>query len=248
MNCLAIETSPRVGSVALSVGCGEVVERELTAARGQARDLAGAIESVTAEVRFALADLDCISVGLGPGGYTGMRLAVATARSLGFALKKPVIGIPSTAALAAGDDVPDGEIAVVFDARKGFVYFARYERVNNGLPVELSAPLCLPVERAALEVGPRPFVLGDGMGLLAEQLGRELDGSDVAFARARHVLALGVARFSGGDRADPRTLESASAEPALVEPALVEPLYLRPSEAEILWRRRQVESAGKPTD
>lgn len=223
MNLLAIETSARVGSVAIRTKDGAASERELSAGRGQARDLAGAIEHLAREISLPLAALDGIAVGLGPGGYTGMRLAIATARALAFALSKPVVGIASTAAMAAGEDVPDGEVVVALDARKGFCYFARYTRSEEGV-AELAAPRCVLAEQAALEVGPSAYVVGDARPHLSAALGRELAGSDVAFARARHVLALAGARFSSGDDDAPRTLD---------------PLYLRPSEAELLWIRRR---------
>lgn len=221
---LAIETSPRVGSVALSTADGTIRSAELTAERGQARDLAGAIERLCAEAGVAMRQLDAIAVGLGPGGYTGMRLAVATARTLGYVLGRPVLGVASSLAAAHGAAVPAGDIVFALDARKGFVYFARYARSTDGEVREVVAPTCVGAARIAAELPAAPFVIGDGLPALAAAAQRELPGVAEAFPVADDVLRVARARFSRGERDEERTLQ---------------PLYLRPSEAELLWRRRE---------
>jgi tRNA threonylcarbamoyl adenosine modification protein YeaZ len=81
-----------------------------------------------------LADLETIVVGTGPGTFTGLRIGLATARSLGFALSVPVRGVGTLDALLQGDGV---DVACV-DARRGEVFAA-----GTGVPLGAYAPEAL---------------------------------------------------------------------------------------------------------
>src|SRR5690606_40963487 len=88
----------------------------------------------------APADLSAIAVGVGPGPYTGLRVGLVTARSMGEALGIPVHGFCTldVIAWATGRTEP---FAVVTDARRREVYWARYDscRVRTRGP-EVGAP------------------------------------------------------------------------------------------------------------
>lgn len=83
-------------------------------------------------------DLDVIAVGQGPGSYTGVRIAVTTAKTLAWAWKKPLIGVSSLEALAFGawnsiveageekEQTCDNWIIPLMDARRGQVYTSRF--------------------------------------------------------------------------------------------------------------------------
>lgn len=62
-------------------------------ARGQGEALVPLLERVMAEAGFALTDLEALGVGIGPGNFTGTRIAVSTARGLALALGRPAIGV-----------------------------------------------------------------------------------------------------------------------------------------------------------
>lgn len=81
-----------------------------------------------------------IAVAVGPGSFTGIRIAVTTAKSLGYAWKVPVVPIDSLAALAAGlveveVDSPPESITVVLNAYRGQVYAAHFLVVDGRLAV-----------------------------------------------------------------------------------------------------------------
>lgn len=239
MIVLGIEASAREGSVALvaSDRAGETgdpaagtyrvlhVER-LPMAQGAGRLLAPAIERLLAQARIELPALACIAVGLGPGGYTGARLAVATALGLGFAANVPVLGIESTAALAANPKVPIGDVGVVLDAKNGDVYAARYRKHDRGV-TRLVAPFVAPAARALELLGACPFFAGDGLprleGIAQDQV-PSIAGDASIEARAEEVGGLGLLRHSLGE-SDPREA--------------IRPLYLRVSEAERLFAARR---------
>jgi tRNA threonylcarbamoyl adenosine modification protein YeaZ len=81
-----------------------------------------------AEAGIALADIDAVVVGTGPGPFTGLRVGMVTAAALGDALDVPVHGVCSLDAIAAEAAEAGGPLLVVTDARRREVYWAAYER------------------------------------------------------------------------------------------------------------------------
>ena len=102
-------------------------------AHGQAAELLPMIERVMQAGGLDLRQLDKVAVTVGPGGFTGLRIGLATARGLGLAIGCPVIGISSfqatAAALLAAADAPaaraPGDLLVVLDSRRSEPYLAR---------------------------------------------------------------------------------------------------------------------------
>ena len=84
------------------------------------------IRDVLADAGWRPADLTGIAVGVGPGPFTGLRVGLMTARTMGFALNIPVHGICTLDVIALDAGVP-GPVTVVTDARRKEVYAARYD-------------------------------------------------------------------------------------------------------------------------
>jgi tRNA threonylcarbamoyladenosine biosynthesis protein TsaB len=98
-------------------------------ARGHAEILLPMIERTMSEAGIAYADLDAIAVTVGPGAFTGLRIALAAALGIGLAAGRPVIGVGTLQALAAGvrRQAPrDGEIAAVIDNKRAGLYAQRF--------------------------------------------------------------------------------------------------------------------------
>jgi tRNA threonylcarbamoyl adenosine modification protein YeaZ len=124
-------------------------------------------------------ELDAIVVGTGPGTFTGLRIGLASARALGFALGVPVHGVGTLDALLAGDGV---DVACI-DARRGEV-FAR------GSVIETCA---LTPEALAARLPEDVLVAGDGAIRYRDRLPGALvpeDGSPLHVPWARHHAAL----------------------------------------------------------
>lgn len=154
MLLLALDTStPSVGVAVCRDGV-VLARRCVVDARRHGELLAVGIRDVLSSAQLTPRQLEGVAVGVGPGPYTGLRIGLVTARSLGNALGIPVHGVCSLDALAlAMEDELPGEYLVATDARRKEVYWARY---RGGMRIEGPA-----VGRPA-EVATQCPVVGEG--------------------------------------------------------------------------------------
>ncbi len=190
---LAFDTATSVVTAALMRDgdvLGERVSRPVSVLEDAERLLAGA--------GLRPADLDALAVGIGPGSFTGIRMALATARALSLALGIPVAGVSTLAALAAGAP----EALPVIDAKRSEVFSEL-----GGDPVVL-AP-------ADLSVAGR-LCVGDGAvryRTLLEEHGAEIppDGDERHVPRARFIAQL-AREFGPAEEVEPLYLRVPDAE------------------------------------
>lgn len=171
---LGIDTSTDVRVGLAGVG-GVLAAGAVTDNRAHAEQLMPLITTTLADAGRTLADVTAIVVGVGPGPFTGLRVGVVTAQTLGFALGVPVRGVCSLDAVAAGHVSSTGaigEFLVVSDARRREVYWARYAADGT----RLEGPAVSP----ASELSALP-VIGPGAGL-AGGTPTPLDGGVLALA------------------------------------------------------------------
>ena len=121
MLVLGMDTSTRLLSLAL-VRDGEplAVVDEVTE-NNQSEILMSRIEAMMGKCGLVPGDLDLIGVALGPGSYTGVRVGVAVAKSLGYVLDVPVVGVSSLEVMAVASGC-DGVVVPMMDARRGTVF------------------------------------------------------------------------------------------------------------------------------
>jgi tRNA threonylcarbamoyl adenosine modification protein YeaZ len=105
-------------------GVEVLAERVTLDARAHAEQLTPNVLGALADAELAMADLDAVVVGCGPGPFTGLRAGMATAAAYAHALDIPVYGVCSLDAI--GVDTT-GHVLVVTDARRREVYWARYQ-------------------------------------------------------------------------------------------------------------------------
>jgi len=192
------------------------------------------IDEVLVEAGVRLSELDGIGVGIGPGGFTGLRISLATAKGLAYAAKLPLAGVSTLEAMAlqARRLVPDAAAIVpLLDARKQEVYAGFYlpdgagVRSAPGRAADVVAPPAV-VARALAEL-PGPLVLlGEGF-----QAYRALFDEATEGRRAHSGQGLSLAETPPAPEI---AMLAADALPPFSKEAIfaLEPRYLRPWEAE----------------
>ena len=128
---LAFDTATPAVTVALYDGQQVVAERTTVDAMRHGELLAPSIAAVLEEVGLVRQDLTAIAVGVGPGPFTGLRVGLMTARTLGAVLEIPVYGVCTLDVLAVeavDTGTVDGPFQVATDARRKEVYLASYDR------------------------------------------------------------------------------------------------------------------------
>src|ERR1041384_5041989 len=134
---VAIETSGRHGSVAVGLGPTLLAQRPLLPTARHASELMPAIRDLTREQGWTSAQIDHFYLSLGPGSFTGLRIAVAIARAMAQATGVKLVGVPSLDVIAQNAPADCDIVLPVLDAKRGQVFSARYER-SPDRPEELT--------------------------------------------------------------------------------------------------------------
>ena len=219
MKVLGIETSGNIGGIALGKDNRIIITGSLGAPALHDKELVSAIKSMLCEVGWTPLDIDLIAVDVGPGSYTGLRVGVTCAKTLGYALNKPVIDVPVFDVIAENYPMDSTPICPVLDARRGHVYACIYQ-LENTQRKRVSDFLVIQPERL-LSILPRPVIIfGSGVLPYREQLLQKnvfTDAENMATPKAEYVALLGESAYKAGRRCESDKLL---------------PLYLRRTEAE----------------
>ena len=232
MTTFALDTATPDPALAIVDGDDVVAEAWLGRIPGGGRRVLEAAHDLFTDAGVAPADLDDIVVGIGPGGFTGIRIGIATALGLGQALGIPVEGASTLEALALGiataeaaDHASPADVMTVpiIDARRGQVFAGAYRVDPAGALAEVITP-------AAWD----PTDLASALGAL---------GPCVVAGDGTHLIELPPAARRGGDMADRisplclvRRVRAGAGRP-------VAPEYLRLPDAEENRLRRLREEA-----
>jgi tRNA threonylcarbamoyl adenosine modification protein YeaZ len=224
---LAFDTSGAYGSVAVGrVDTGpvpEILSRELIEERmEQAARLVPAIDTALSRAGVDRTALAGLVVGEGPGSFTGVRVAAATAKGLAHALGLPLLAVSSLAAAALAHDA--GPVRyVLFDARADRVYGACYGVGSVGVR-ELVPPHAGTLRDVlAGDVPAGAVFVGDGAcrhGGAIEGAGYAVDAGAGARSHAEGLLAYVALQGDAATAVDARSWE---------------PRYVRASSAEPQW-------------
>jgi tRNA threonylcarbamoyl adenosine modification protein YeaZ len=218
---LALDCSTRGGSVAVGVDGRVIAERVLEATTGASSLLMPAVDETVRAAGLAPRDLSAIVVGGGPGSFTGLRIAAATAKALVRALDVQLLAYSGLMAAAAALRSSGRPAAALFDARNREV-FAGCWRFGETSVDELLAPAILALDAAVDRLAPHhPALTGDGAAAHVDAL-RAAFGVDAVVAAPDESPAAGLLWLA-------RTVPQFG---RVAHPAAWEPEYLRASGAE----------------
>lgn len=134
MKILAIDTSNQPLSVAVLEDGNLLSQATCTKTKNHSVKLLPLIERLMEDAKLKPCELDRIVVAKGPGSYTGLRIGVATAKTLAYTLDKELAGVSSLEVLAAAFPKTEKSVLVpLFDARRGNVFAGAYRYDENGL-------------------------------------------------------------------------------------------------------------------
>jgi tRNA threonylcarbamoyladenosine biosynthesis protein TsaB len=210
-----------VGSVAVGEGDRLLAEILLTVGSGHSSALLPAVDRALRSAGLEAGELAGVAVGGGPGSFTGVRIAAATAKGIVHAAGVPMFAYSSLLAAAAGCWGADRPVCALFDARRRDVYAACY-RFGAGVEVVM-APVALTLDEVLdrFRGGPSPLFTGEAAVIHREEIEREKGArvvpAQLATPRASALLAL---------------LRAEPAVGRVAEPAHWEPDYVRASGAE----------------
>lgn len=131
---LALDASNKSLSLALFYGQEILGEKLLNINNQHSVNLLPALDSFKDELNIEYQDLQAIAVTVGPGSFTGIRIAVSTANTMAYALNIPVIGISSLAALSWPFSYSEKIILASFDARGKRVFAALFQNGQRLIP------------------------------------------------------------------------------------------------------------------
>ncbi len=230
MKVLAIDTSTSCLSVAIREECGLIAECSSIGSMKHSANLMPMVDRCLKLADLSIETIDGFAVSLGPGSFTGLRIGVATMKGLAFALKKPIVGIPTLDVLAENIPTTTYQILPILDAKRRQVYASIYKYSASKLKRK-TFYLVIGIDDLLKRVRSKTIFLGEGLKEYRDVINRKKKGlviiaaRDYWFPRASIVAKKGLERLIAGK----------------VDHSFdIVPLYLRPPEA--------IEKAGGKTN
>jgi tRNA threonylcarbamoyladenosine biosynthesis protein TsaB len=222
---LAIETSGRLGSLALVEDGRVVAEDEFPHGLQHAAEIVVRIDRLCRDRAWAPDDLQELYVSAGPGSFTGLRIGITLAKTVAFATGAKLVAVPTVRVLAANAPPDATNLIIVLDAKREQIFTARFARQEDRPDREWieREPAHLDDLPSMLARSPRPVhLLGEGIPhhqkfIPAGDASVIVSPSELWRARAAAVANEGV-RMARAEQ--------------FTDPDLLLPVYIRRPEAE----------------
>ena len=217
---LAIETSGKVGSIALVDGNAVVAEEQFAHGLRHAAEIVPLIDRLCRARQWSAKDLDHLYISIGPGSFTGLRIGVTLAKTIAFTTGAKLVVVPSVCVLAENAPAEAIHLIIVLDAKREQIFTARFER--EGETWIEREPAHLDALAAMIERSPKPVhLLGEGIPFHEKFVPKDADvmitSPETWRAAAANVAKLGLELAAKGEFADPYQLV---------------PIYIRKPEAQ----------------
>lgn len=218
---LAVETSARVGSIALVQDDAVLEERQFEHGLQHAAQIIPIIDELCRSRGWSPHDVEHVYVSAGPGSFTGLRIGITLAKSMALATGVKLVAVPTARVLVENAPGKAKHVVLVLDAKRDQIFTARFER--EGARWLEREPTHLDSLAAMIDRSPRPVhLLGEGLPYHEKFVPREdasviLTPAELWRPRASVVARIGAAMAREGRFADPDRLS---------------PVYIRKPEAE----------------
>ncbi len=206
MKILALDSSGLVASVAVVEDDNLLAEYTVNYKKTHSQTLLPMLDEICKMIELDLETIDGIAVAAGPGSFTGLRIGSATAKGLGLALNKPLVGVETVEALAYNLYDASAWICPMMDARRKQVYTGIYTFKDHQMETIMAqTPMAVEelVEMLNKENHPVIF-LGDGVAVYREMIQNTMTApysfapAHVNKQRAGAVAALGLEKLKKG--------------------------------------------------
>ncbi len=229
MLILGIESATE--QIGCAIGGHEGVISSAHSAKGKrhAENLAPAIKFICAQAQVELSEIGLVAVDVGPGLFTGLRVGIASAKAIAFALRVPMIGVSSLDLLAFPVRFSPRLIVTAIDARRGELFYAFYRQVPGGVQriTEQRVGSSDDLASELLATGEEALLVGDG----AHRYREGFDG----LARVE-LVDVGNSRPSAASLVQLAHAQALREDYQQIDE--IRPIYLRRPDAEINWSTR----------
>lgn len=237
MKILALDSSGMAASVAVVEDENMLAEYTVNYKKTHSQTLLPMLDAAVQMIQLKLDTIDAIAAASGPGSFTGLRIGSATAKGLGLALDKPIIGVPTTQAMAYNLFGAGGVVCPIMDARRNQVYTGIYEFENGHLKIledQMAADIHQVIEK--LNALKRQVIFtGDGISVYREVIDQNIQvPAEYAPAHLNRQRASAVAALAMEYLKEGRVQTAAEHRPE----------YLRMSQAERERQERLARKAG----
>lgn len=221
---LALDTATEACSVALS-HAGNITFLNELSPRTHTQRILPMIDELLQQADISLNQVDYLAFGRGPGSFTGVRVGVGVAQGLAMGANLPVVGVSNLLAMAeqAYQELGAANVIALIDARMNEVYFAQFQRNEQGWQEIVPEQVCAPEKAIAQFVlAEQPItVVGTGWAAYSQfsAENQPLVISDITLPSAKYMLSLA---------------ETAIAQGKTQTALEIEPVYLR---NEVTWQK-----------
>lgn len=224
MNLLALETSTRMGSIALLSDGRLLSECQTGISPSYSEMLLPLVDQVLHTAGMTIRDIDLLAVAQGPGSFTALRIGMSVVIGLAIATHKKIVSVPSLDGLAYNAYGSSHLICPMLDARRGELYYACYRFAGQGRLQRVTPYGVAPPERILADIDETVVLLGDGIAAHGDRFVDALgERARVAPAHLRYPRAAAIGALALQHLSDTR---GDAAQDTIT------PLYVRAPDAE----------------
>ncbi|MDG6353543.1 tRNA (adenosine(37)-N6)-threonylcarbamoyltransferase complex dimerization subunit type 1 TsaB [Glaesserella parasuis] len=220
---LALDTATEACSVAL-LHQGKTTFIDELSLRTHTQRILPMVDELLTQAGISVQQIDVLAFGRGPGSFTGVRVGVGIAQGLALGAELPVVPVSNLLTMAeeAYQTLNANSVIALIDARMNEVYFAQFERTEQGWQTQVAEQVCSPEKAIAqMQLIENTVVVGTGWAAYPqfEQANLAVKVTEITLPSAKYMLSLAIEQVAQGK----------------VQSAFdIEPVYLR---NEVTWQK-----------